>query len=96
MSRASARGEALAAISYLYAIGYLDEEQLGSMFRLSLPTLRSWRSRRQGPPFVTVGRRTLYAIEDVRAWLTANRVPTGSPVNTARPHGSGAKRSRLG
>lgn len=37
-------------------------------------TLVTWRKRKQGPAYIRVGHRTVrYRIEDVEAWLQANR-----------------------
>jgi hypothetical protein len=35
----------------------------------SVRTLRNWRTRRTGPPFVRLGRNVLYPIDGFAAWL---------------------------
>lgn len=42
-------------------------------------TLANWRTLGIGPAFVRIGQvhsRTLYRVDDLRAWLDANRVET--------------------
>lgn len=39
-------------------------------------TLRSWKSRKQGPSFIKKGRVVLWDLDDVDAWLAAHRVET--------------------
>ena len=46
-------------------------------------TLRNWRSRGQGPPYLRVGRRRLYAVADLDRWLEAAREDFGrAPAST--------------
>jgi Helix-turn-helix domain len=37
-------------------------------------TLRAWRHRKQGPPYIMLGRAIRYRVQDLDAWLDANRV----------------------
>lgn len=49
------------------------------MLGVSPRTLANWRTQGIGPAFVRVGKvhsRTLYRVDDLRAWLDANRVET--------------------
>jgi DNA-binding transcriptional MerR regulator len=43
---------------------------------VSRAALRSWRSQGRGPKFVKAGRRVLYRLADLEAYLDANRVET--------------------
>lgn len=40
----------------------------------STETLRYWRRIGEGPPSFKVGRRVVYKLEDVEAWLEGQRV----------------------
>lgn len=42
-------------------------------------TLDAWRYRRQGPPYVKVGRLVFYRPEEVRAWLARRVVRPEAP-----------------
>ncbi|MBI3896451.1 MAG: helix-turn-helix domain-containing protein [Acidobacteria bacterium] len=53
----------------------LDEKELAQLIRVSIPTLRYWRSEGKGPRFRKVGQMVRYAPSDVTAWL--NSRPTG-------------------
>jgi hypothetical protein len=48
--------------------GLFSEEEAGRYLGLAPGTLRNWRCRRRGPPFVQAGRRICYRIEDLQAW----------------------------
>ncbi len=52
-------------------LGYLDEQEVSSALGIAIPTLRSWASRRQGPPRTVVGRRPIYRQIALEAWLLA-------------------------
>ena len=36
-------------------------------------TMPTWRNRGKGPAFIRLGRKIAYALEDLDAWLAANR-----------------------
>lgn len=49
------------------------------MLGVSPRTLANWRTQGIGPAFVRIGQvhsRTLYRVDDLHAWLDANRVET--------------------
>ncbi|MBI4876134.1 MAG: helix-turn-helix domain-containing protein [Acidobacteria bacterium] len=48
-------------------------EDLAALTGISPATLANWRSRGVGPGYYSVGRKILYAEEDVDAWLRENR-----------------------
>lgn len=52
---------------------YLTTEELAQMTRSTAETCRYWRHVGKGPRSMKVGRRVLYAIEDVDAWLQEAR-----------------------
>ena len=49
--------------------GYIDEHEYCRQRGVSLRTAQRDRQLRQAPPYTTVGKRVLYRIEAVRAWL---------------------------
>ena len=52
---------------------YVNVRQLAEMLGISHVTLELWRRKGTGPAHLRVGRRVVYDIVDVRAWLDANR-----------------------
>jgi predicted DNA-binding transcriptional regulator AlpA len=53
----------------------LDERELARWIRVSIGTLRYWRSEGKGPRYRKVGQLVRYAPSDVNDWL--NSRPTG-------------------
>jgi hypothetical protein len=60
---------------------YLTEDEQAAALGLTVRTLRSWRQRGEGPPFVKVGKRVFYPIAGNAAWLKANEQ---APVRSGR------------
>jgi hypothetical protein len=57
----------------------VSEQEAASQFLgVSAATLRAWRSQGRGPRFARLGRRVVYLITDLEAFLAANRVETES------------------
>jgi DNA-binding transcriptional MerR regulator len=52
---------------------YMTIEQVAAIGGWSVETLRTWRKRSTGPRAFRVGKRLLYATDDVAAWLEAAR-----------------------
>jgi excisionase family DNA binding protein len=52
---------------------YLTTEEVAEVVRTSPETVRYWRQRGTGPKSFRLGRRVLYAVEDVETWLDAAR-----------------------
>ena len=52
---------------------YLTEPVLAAQLGKSERTLQRWRRLRIGPTPTIVGNKILYAIDDVRTWLQAQR-----------------------
>jgi predicted DNA-binding transcriptional regulator AlpA len=52
----------------------LTEVGAAKQLKLSVRTLQAWRSRKEGPPFVRVGRAIRYRECELLAWLRANTV----------------------
>ena len=61
--------------------GYLNEEEEASAFGVVTRTLRSWRQRGEGPPYVKVGRQVFYPIDGGTTWLKTN---VKAPVRTGK------------
>jgi len=53
----------------------LDEKELSQLLRVSIGTLRFWRTIERGPRYRKVGQLVRYAPSDVQEWL--NRRPSG-------------------
>ena len=53
----------------------LDEKELSQLLRVSIGTLRFWRTIERGPRYRKVGQLVRYAPSDVHEWL--NRRPSG-------------------
>jgi hypothetical protein len=54
--------------------GYLDTAAAATFLDLSPSFLRRLRDRGEGPSFYRVGRRVLYARDDLTAWVSRHRV----------------------
>ena len=56
----------------------LDSMELAQILRVHPATIRTWRHRNQGPPFIRVGRNVRYSRGDLDDWLARNTVqPNG-------------------
>jgi hypothetical protein len=53
---------------------YLDVKEAGAYIRIAPGTLKNWRSRGLGPPYVKVGGRTVYHRPDLDEWMLARLV----------------------
>jgi predicted DNA-binding transcriptional regulator AlpA len=49
----------------------LDEKELARLIRVSIGTLRYWRSEGKGPRYIKVGQLVRYAPSDVHGWLSS-------------------------
>ena len=52
---------------------FLTTSEVASMLRTSPSTLADWTYRQVGPPSVKIGRRRLYALDDVLRWVQEQR-----------------------
>ena len=52
---------------------YLTTVEVADLARTSPETVRFWRHVGKGPKSFKVGRKVLYAVEDVEAWLANAR-----------------------
>lgn len=55
---------------------YLTTQEVAETLRTSAETVRYWRHMGKGPKSFKVGRRVLYAAEDVEAFITDARERT--------------------
>jgi predicted DNA-binding transcriptional regulator AlpA len=53
---------------------YLDVPQTAEFMGMSKVTLDLWRSKGGGPDYHKVGRKVLYSVADLRAFMASNRV----------------------
>ncbi len=56
---------------------FLSKQQVAALLGLSLYTIDSWVSQRRELPFIRMGRRVMFDIKDVYAWLEKNKVAPG-------------------
>jgi len=61
----------------------LDGKGVAEQYGLPEPTLRTMRVRGGGIPFLKVGARCLYRVEDIEAWLDARRFDSTAAVAAA-------------
>ncbi len=58
----------------------LDEMQVAASVGVSVATVRRWRQRRTGPPFLRVGACVRYRPADLTAWL--DTLPRGGSARS--------------
>ena len=68
-------------------IAYLTTKEAAEYLRISKQTLSNWRFRGEGPDYIKVGGRVVYASEDVSAWLDEHKYTSTSDPG---PNGSAA------
>jgi hypothetical protein len=69
------------------------EDDIATLARAEIATLRNWRSRRVGPPFVVLGNVVLYPIASSREWIARNveaTLPAATPGQQQRRRQRGA------
>lgn len=56
---------------------FLTEDELVARYRglVAAGTLRNWRNKGVGPPFVKIGKGVLYALASLEAWERQNTIP---------------------
>jgi hypothetical protein len=62
---------------------YLNAEEASQFIGAAVQTLARWRCEGGGPPFIRVGRKIMYAIDDLIAWMNARRVSSTSEAANA-------------
>ena len=74
----------------------VSANEAAAMLGVSSRTLANWRSQGIGPAFVRIGAvhsRTLYRLDDLKAWLDANRVENPDPKDNEDSAGNEAVES---
>jgi len=56
--------------------GLLTEKEAASRLRARPSTLRAWRSKKIGPPYVRVGKLVRYRASEIEAYIVAETVAT--------------------
>ena len=59
---------------------YLTTAEVAALLRTPAETVRYWRHIGKGPKSFKLGRRVLYAVEDVEAFIAAARDHDGTPA----------------
>lgn len=62
---------------------HLDQERLARRWAISPRTLESWRSLGKGPPFMRLGGRVAYRLQDIEAF-EQSQLRTPLPPNRPR------------
>jgi excisionase family DNA binding protein len=57
---------------------YLTTAEVAELLRMPVETVRYWRHVDKGPASFKLGRRVLYAVEDVEAFITAAKAGTAA------------------
>ncbi len=57
----------------------LDVKETGAFLGICPRTLDNWRSQGRGPRYIRVGRRIVYRVEDLEAYLESRTVKTDNP-----------------
>ena len=52
----------------------VNEKALAKEMNLSVQTLRNWRHKGKGPPYIKIGRAVRYNIKDIEKYLKQNRI----------------------
>ncbi len=55
----------------------IDLETLATYLGVPVATVYDWRARRLGPPAYRIGKRLMFAVPDVQAWMEQRRDPSG-------------------
>ncbi len=53
---------------------HLTEAEVADFLRLSPATLKRWRNKREGPPYIHVGAAVRYPHADLLIWIASRRV----------------------
>jgi hypothetical protein len=58
----------------------LNEKEVAEILGISLSKLRADRQHRRGIPFVKIGKRVLYQLEDIQETLEKNKILTRNDI----------------
>jgi predicted DNA-binding transcriptional regulator AlpA len=59
----------------------LSPEEAATMYGLNVGTLANLRHARRGPKFFKIGKRVVYFVEDIEAWMRQSPVLTRDSLN---------------
>ncbi|KQZ33482.1 hypothetical protein ASD50_01305 [Mesorhizobium sp. Root552] len=59
---------------------YLHQYELATRWRMSPRTLERWRWRKQGPSYIKLGGKVVYALQDVEAYERGRRAETHASI----------------
>jgi hypothetical protein len=62
------------ALPWKRIAGYSSEQETAAALCVTIRTLRKWRQRGMGPPWVKVGRRVVYSDDSRTTWLKGQEV----------------------
>lgn len=58
----------------------LDERETATRLKLAISTLRNWRAKRIGPPYLKLGARCVrYRLEDLEKFIVQGQRDVGAP-----------------
>jgi transposase len=52
----------------------LNDREVAERWGVGLQTIRNWRGRGQGPPYIKAHRRVIYDADAVDRWFTARQI----------------------
>jgi len=55
----------------------LTESETAERFKITPRCLQDWRRTQSGPPWIRVGRRVRYRLQDLEAWMLGQRQESG-------------------
>ena len=53
---------------------FLSKRQVAALLGLSTYTIDAWVSQKREIPFIRMGRRVMFDVRDIQAWLEKNKV----------------------
>ncbi len=53
---------------------YMNRQEAADFLRVSIHTLADWASQRRGPRLYKIGRRVLYKLEDLKAFVESSSI----------------------
>lgn len=63
---------------------FVNEIAVAKMLGKSLRTIKGYRFKRTGPPFIQIGQKILYRKSAVKDWLLKHEIVPQKPQHTAR------------
>ena len=68
------------------SVEHLNQAHLARRWKMSQRTLERWRWRGEGPPFIKIGGRVVYRLEDIEAFETEQRRASTSDKPDVQPN----------